>query len=223
MIDKDAARFENLKIILKNIRNPELLDDHPWVQSLVVQEALAGSSQLELASPGQQLVSAIARLFSNMQPPAPPRHGKRLDPRWGEFGLLAALYFTPFTHGTPFPTSLLEAWERIDTAVLYHVYEKPVESLTEAQIQRYQLVGTEIEYGSASTLSDWHKKGLQRLVDILLDRERYLSKSSSKPSVILDSNGRQAAALETADHRLTSIRKRSLWLVAGLMHIGFGN
>ncbi|MCK7500508.1 MAG: hypothetical protein MZW92_67395 [Comamonadaceae bacterium] len=121
-----------------------------------------------------------------MQPPTPPRRGKRLDPRWGEFGLLAALYFSPFNHGTPFPSSLLDAWKRIDTAILYHVYGKPAESLTGSEIQRYQLVGAEIEYGSASTLSDWHKKGLQRLADILVNRERYLSVSSSKPSILLD-------------------------------------
>jgi hypothetical protein len=158
MKEKNTDCFENLKFILKNIRNPERLDDHPWTQSLFVRETLDSIPHSTLAGPGQQLVSATVHLFSNMQPSAPPRHGKRLDPRWGEFGLLAALYFTPFNHGTPFPTSLLDAWKSIDTAILYHVYGKPAGQLAREQIQRYQLVGAEVDFGSASTLSDWHKK-----------------------------------------------------------------
>ena len=44
-------------------------------------------------SPGQRLVYAISRLFIQMMPATPPRRGKRLDTRWGEFGMLAAEYF----------------------------------------------------------------------------------------------------------------------------------
>ena len=94
-----------------------------------MQEALASAPLLKETDPGQQLVSALAGLFLQMQPPAPPRRGKRLDPRWGEFGLLAALYFAPFNHGTAFPTTLLEAWARIDPAIaqvgVEHVAERP--------------------------------------------------------------------------------------------------
>ena len=217
MMEKNTDLFENLKLILKNIRNPELLDDHPWTQSLIVQEALASNPQLTMADPGQQLVGAIARLFSNMQPSASPRRGKRLDPRWGEFGLLAALYFTPLNHGTPFPTSLLEAWKNIDPAILYHVFGKPAEQLDREQIQRYQLVGADIEYGSASTLSDWHKKGLRRLADILIDRERFLSNSLSKPSIIVDAIEKQTAFSEDATRKKPSLVRRALGWAALLV------
>ena len=222
MMKKNTACFDDLKTILKNIRNPEALNDHPWTQSLIVQEARVASPQLERVSSGQQLVSTIAQLFSTMQPPAPPRHGKRLDPRWGEFGLLAALYFAPLKHGTPFPASLLEAWERIDTAILYTVYGKPAETLAPDEIKKYQLVGAEIEYGAASTLSDWHKKGLQRLTEVLLDHEQFLSHSSSKSSVILRSNTNQSILPEPLRRWLANIRKnlpvikRTLALVAAL-------
>lgn len=212
MKETDALYFENLKVILKNIRNPETLDNHPWVQGLIVEEILASNPQLKLLSPGQQLVTAIAGLFSSMQPPAPPRRGKRLDPRWGEFGLLASLYFTPFNHGTPYPTSFFEAWERIDAAIFYHVYGKTVEVLTEEQIQKYQLVGGEVEFGSSSTLSDWHKKGLQRLLGIVLDRERYLSTTTLKPSVILGGNGHLIDSSERIVRNSLQRKKRFLWL-----------
>src|SRR3990172_4035641 len=165
-MDKSAATFETLKQILRHVRNPDLLNDHPWTRSLIVQEARASAPQLTQASPGQQLVSALASLFPQLQPAGPPPGGQRLDPRWGEFGLLAALYFTPFNHGTSFPTSHLDAWGRIDPAILYFVYGKPAEALANEQIKRYQLVGADLEYGSASTLSDWHKKGLQRFSSI---------------------------------------------------------
>ena len=224
-MEKGAACFDDLKTILKQLRNPDSLDDHPWTRSLIVQEMLATSPRSRLARPGQQLANAIASLFADMQPPTPPRRGKRLDPRWGEFGLLAALYFSPFNHGTPFPTSLLDAWKRIDMAILYHVYGKPAEALTGEEIQRYQLVGAEIEYGSASTLSDWHKKGLQRLADILVNRERYLSVSSSKPSILLDDPENPAANPDVVEHRPVKNHKTALWAalifaICGMLILG---
>jgi len=208
MTEQETLCFENLKTILKNIRTPHLLDDHPWTHALIVRQALVNSPQLAGVSPGQRLVTAMAGLFSSMQPPAPPRHGKRLDSRWGEFGLLAALYFTPFNHGTPYPSTFMEAWERMAPAILYHVYGQPAEALSEEQIEKYQLVGDEVEYGSSSTLSDWHKKGLQRLAEILVDRERFLEKSTSEPSVILNENGGQVGSSSSAGgQRLLEIRK----------------
>ena len=219
MIEKSTACFDELKAILKNIRNPEALNDHPWALSLIVQEALAGAPHLKMASPGEQLVSALASLFSSMQPPVPPRRAKRLDPRWGEFGLLAALYFTPFNHGTPYPSSFLEAWSLIDPAILYCVYGKSAEELSEEQIRKYQLVGSDLEFGSVSTLSDWHKKGLQRFVEIILNRERVLNNSFSKPSSILGANGSQTISVEAVRHPRASIVGRSLWLFVTLVLI----
>ena len=213
MMETGIACYETLKTILKHIRNPGVLDDHPWTRSLIVQEVLSERPQWKSANPGQQLVGAIASLFSYMQPSTPPRRGKRLDPRWGEYGLLAALYFAPLNHGTPVPTSLLDAWNRIDTSILYCVYGKPAEMLSREQVQRYRLVGDEIEYGSTSTLSDWHKKGLQRLTDILVSRERFLSFSSSRPSVILEDKASPTALAKSIGHDLPRQRNRPLWMV----------
>src|SRR5688572_27824973 len=136
-MEESTAPFETLKQILRHARQPDLLNDHPWTQSLIVQEALASDPGLAEASPGQQLIGALAGLFKQLQPANPPRVGKRLDPRWGEFGLLAALYFAPFNHGTSFPTSLMEAWCRIDPAILYFVYGKPAEALCPEDIGKY--------------------------------------------------------------------------------------
>ncbi|HLF80138.1 MAG TPA: hypothetical protein VI410_00080, partial [Anaerolineales bacterium] len=185
-MDKQTAPSDALRQILRHVRHPESLDDHPWTRALIVQEARACTPELEQASPGQQLVSAIVGLFPQLQPAAPPKRGKRLDPRWGEFGLLAALYFTPYSNGKSFPTSLMDAWGRIDPAILYFVFGKPAEALGQEQVERYELVGADLEYAAVSTLSDWHKKGLQRLTEIILDHERFLSRTSAGASIILD-------------------------------------
>jgi hypothetical protein len=226
-MDECANPFETLKNILQHARNPEALDDHPWVRSLIVQEALTENPPLRDVRPGQQLVEAIACLFSQLQPANPPRHGKRLDPRWGEFGLLAALYFTPFNHGTPFPTSFLEAWRRIDQAILYFVYGKPIEALNEADIRRYQLVGSDLEYASASTLSDWHKKGLQRFAEIILNRERFLARTHAKPSILLEPERFESpASTAVREPRQRTRFGRLFWLALTLsviLAIGFAS
>jgi hypothetical protein len=185
-MDNRPEPFETLKQILRQVRDPQALDDHPWTRSLIVQEVASDAPGSERKSPGQRLIDAIARLFPRLQPSTPPKRGKRLDPRWGEFGLLAALYFTPFNHGTPYPTSFTDAWGRIDPAILYFVFGKPAETLHEDDVKKYQLVGADLEYASASTLSDWHRKGVQRLTDEILDRERFLSRSHARPSAILE-------------------------------------
>lgn len=179
--------FETLKEIFRHIREPELLNNHLWVQSLFVQEAISNKPRSGQVNSGQLMFEAISDLFRELQPANPPRKGKRLDPRWGEFGLLAALYLIPIEQGLSFPTSLLDAWGRIDSAILYCVFGKPLENLTEEQVNTYRLVGPEAEFGSTSTLSDWHKKGLKRLAELILNRERHLSSSLGIPSPILDS------------------------------------
>ena len=219
-MDKNGFPFETLKQILRHVRQPDELNDHPWTQSLFVRQVIANTPQLAQVSPGQQLIAALASLFPELQPAAPPRCGKRLDPRWGEFGLLAALYFTPFNHGTSYPTSLLDAWGRIDPAILYFVYGKSVGNLGEEQIQRYQLVGSDLEYGSPSTLSDWHRKGLQRFAEIILNRERFLARTSLNPSIILESgpqgteirNGSQSLGIsKVRDQKRSPARTRAIW------------
>lgn len=214
-MDKRANPFETLKHILRHARDPERLDDHPWTHSLIVRETLSGNPSAAPTSRGGQLLEALARLFPQLRPATPPRRGKRLDPRWGEFGLLAALYFTPFNHGTPFPTTLMDAWARIDEAILYFVFGKPADVLCEEDVKRYQLVGTELEYGSPSTLSDWHRKGLQRFVEIIVNRERFLARNGAESSIILNP--------EHAGARTPSRSRRVLWLtVATLLVLVLG-
>ncbi len=184
-MDDPKEPFDTLKQLLKNARDPDALNDHAWVNSLFVQDAVLGDPQLQHAGPGAQLVTALADLFPRMMPSTPPKRGKRLDPRWGEFGLLAALYFTPFNHGRPYPATLLDAWGRIDEAILYFVYGKPAGELGAEEVAKYRLVGDDLEYGSASTLSDWHRKGLQRFTEVILDQERYLSRTQGRSSPLL--------------------------------------
>ena len=186
MTNREIDLFETLKSLLKNIRNPELLDDHPWTRSLFVGEAGSRHASPKQNSPGQMLAFALADIFATMQPAVPPRRGKRLDPRWGEFGLLAALYFTPFNHGTPYPDTLMDAWGYIDPAILYFVFGKQSQDLEQGDVERYQLVSSDLEYGAASTLSDWHRKGVERLANIILNRERYLARTLPASSIILD-------------------------------------
>jgi hypothetical protein len=216
-MEECTAPFETLKQILRHARQPDLLNDHPWTRSLIVQEALANDTGLAQASPGQQLIGALAGLFTQLRPTQPPRPGKRLDPRWGEFGLLAALYFAPFNHGTSFPTSLMEAWRRIDPAILYFVYGKPTGALCQEEARKYELVGADLDYGAASTLSDWHRKGLQRFAEIVLNRERFLSRNTVQASSLLTKPQTSCASLSdqpepTADGRSRRVR-RVFWLV----------
>jgi hypothetical protein len=113
-MERMSIHIESLKYILGNIHNPERLDAHPWTRGLIIQDAVANMPELIHKSLGQQLVTTIGRLFLQMMPSTPPKRGKRLDTRWGEFGILAAQYFAPLNFGTPYPTSLRDAWGRID-------------------------------------------------------------------------------------------------------------
>ena len=172
-----------LKNILENTNHPEQLDSHPWASSLFVKETVDRNPSLRAEKPGWQLIAALCELFSQMMPSTPPRHGKRLDNHWGEFGLLAARYFVPLQFGTAIPNTLRDTWGRIDSAILHCVYGKSADSLEEAQIKLYQLVGDDLEYSCASTLSDWHKKGLQRFTEFVLNREHFLSQNHIQPSI----------------------------------------
>ena len=175
-----STPLETLKQILDDSLQPERLDLHPWTKSLMAQEAGAADQ-----SPGQRLIFALGKLFAaGMMPSVAPRRGKRLDTRWGEFGILAAQYFAPIMFGTASPGSLRDAWGHIDEGILYFVYGKAGDNLSQAEKDSYKLVGDEFEIAPNSTLSDWHRKGLQRLMDAVLAREAYLSKSLSEPAVI---------------------------------------
>ena len=182
---------EILKDILKKINQPELLDSHPWTTSLFVQNAVDTLPGLSQKSPGQQLILAIGNLFSQMMPSAPPRRGKRLDTRWGEFGILAAQYFSPLYFGTPYPSSLRDAWRHIDESILLVLQRDSKRKLSDETVSLHKLVGDEPEIGPDSTISDWHTKGIQRLTEIILARERHLSLSGSTPSSILRQTSRK--------------------------------
>ncbi|HET9911648.1 MAG TPA: DUF4012 domain-containing protein [Anaerolineales bacterium] len=171
MVNVSPESIEDLKYILENSLHPERLDSHPWTSSPIVQE-VDGSER-----PGQRLVLAISGLFSQMMPSTPMKRGKRLDSRWAEFGILAALYFAPVRFGAPSPASLRDAWGRIDQSILYFVYGKSQSELSKDEVETYKLVGDEPEVASISTLSDWHRKGLQRLAERIQVRENYLAKS----------------------------------------------
>jgi hypothetical protein len=177
-------KIETLKYILENSLQPEVLDSHPWTKNLIVLEAVKDNSELDGKSPGQQLIFIIGELFTQMMPSTPPKRGKRLDNRWGEFGILAAQYFAPLQLGSPLPLTLRDAWGRIDQSILLFVYGKSEEMLSDAEKEVYKLVGNELGVAPNSTISDWHRKGLKRLTDVILTRENYLSNSLSKPVVI---------------------------------------
>ena len=60
-MDKNASSFEDLKQVLRHIRNPEELNDHPWTRSLFVQQALQTTPRLAHVRPGQQWKSRWCR------------------------------------------------------------------------------------------------------------------------------------------------------------------
>jgi hypothetical protein len=177
-------QLETLKYILENSLHPEVLDSHPWTKSLIVLASMTDTPELEGKSPGQQLVIMVGKLFTQMMPSTPPKHGKRLDTNWGEYGILAVQYFAPLLFGLPSPVSLRDAWGRIDQGILLFVFGKTEDTISDSEKEAYKLVGNELEVAPNSTISDWHRKGLMRLADVILAREAYLSKSLSKPAVI---------------------------------------
>ncbi|MBN1303146.1 MAG: DUF4012 domain-containing protein [Anaerolineales bacterium] len=178
--------FEQLKKILETLSNPEQLNNHPWTESLVVQDMLLQDPTLENKKPGEQLVLSLGTLFKQMQPATPPTRGKRLDTRWGRFGLLAANYFAPFLHGQRSPNSMRDAWRRIDQAILLFVFEKSPDMLSPDEIEPYQLIGDDIDFAANSTISDWHRSGLQEFAEFFENREKHLSTKFGKPSPLLE-------------------------------------
>ncbi len=178
--ESTSAHIEVLKSILDRMQAPDELDNHPWARSPLVAEALSTQPELLQLRPGRQLLFALTTLFADMMPSLPPRQGLRLDTRWGEFGILAARYFAPLKYGATVPTSLRDSWGRIDQAILLFVYGRSNGSLSAADIARYRLVGGEPEVAADSTLSDWHRKGLQRLAVGIKEREARLELQAGK-------------------------------------------
>ena len=88
-----------LKIVLENAHEPDRLSSHPWARSLVLRQYLSDNPYAADRGAGYQLLAALEELFRQTMPSTPPRQGTRLDTAWGQFGVLAALYFAPFRFG----------------------------------------------------------------------------------------------------------------------------
>ena len=173
----DEEEITTLKDILKHIQSPAALDSHPWVEKHFVRQAVAKDPTLATRSPGYQLLAAIAALFRELLPPTPPVRGKRLDTRWGRFGILAANYFAPFLFGRLYPNSMRDAWRHIDNAIFAFVYGDDFEELSDEEYDAYCLISDEADMPANSTISDWHRQGLEELAELILNRESYLRKN----------------------------------------------
>ncbi len=193
--------MELLREVLDHLASPEHLEDHPWVQSLIVQDECARRPSLMDRPAGQRLAETVAQIFQESLPPAPPRQGKRLDTRWAQFGLLAARYFHPFRVGNAFPASLREAWHGMDPAIQSYVFDGR-QDIGEAERARYRLVSGEPEVAPESTLSDWHRKGIEQLAAGITGREKRLQGLVSSKS----------GAVPPAASKTSRLRSRWLWL-----------
>ena len=163
--------FNELKNILEHSSAPSQLDDHPWTKSLLAQSL--ADPEAQASSPGYQLLRALNISFRETQPGIPPRQGKRLDTRWGEFAMLGAMYFAPIEFGSPRPASLQDAWGRLDDVILAYEFGDSASNLPQETRRRYFLASNEVEAAPVSTLSDWHVRGLERLAERLIERERH--------------------------------------------------
>jgi hypothetical protein len=177
MENPEPYSVELLKSILENLREPDALNDHPWALSMSATGRGSNADQL-----GESLVKSVTGIFHKMMPPSPPHAGKRLDTRWGAFGILASRYFAPLLWGTPFPSSLREAWENMDRSILFFVYGR-MDGLSEAERAPYCFAGNELEPAPNSTLSDWHRKGIGQLAKMVNIEQRRLYTSQKPPSV----------------------------------------
>lgn len=155
-----------LKTVLENLGQTEKLNAHPWVNSRMVIEAGNRNPGLNELTPGERLVQTLSGIFRLMMPNTSPKRGLRLDTHWGEFGILASQYFAPLEFNLPFPASLREAWQNIDQAILLFVFNNN-KDITEEDRIRYQLIGNEPEIAPNSTISDWHRKGIEQFSNFI--------------------------------------------------------
>jgi len=181
MEHSEASTVELLKSILAHLHEPEVLNDHPWAV------LISGSKE---KTPGIRLVELVIRVFRKMIPSGPPRPGKRLDTRWGTFGILSAQYFAPAILATPFPSSVREAWESLDRSILFFVYGR-LDGLSEEERARYRFAGNEIEPAPNSTLSDWHRKGMEQLAEMVTLELRHV-RANQKPMAKIRLFGKRA-------------------------------
>jgi hypothetical protein len=182
-----SEQVSEIKRILEQVSAPDRLDDHPWANSLLARRQAEVNAGAKGKGPGYRLVESLSGLFRQMMPSMPPKRGKRLDTRWCQFGMLAAEYFAPFEHGVTYPSSLRDAWGRMDTAIGWFVFGREAfESAPEADLARYRLFDDEDEPAPTSTLSDWHTKGIERLAEMFLNAEQHLSQKLAQASIVLE-------------------------------------
>jgi hypothetical protein len=179
----DETPTQLLRLVLDNLRTPERLDEHPWINAFFVQTQTADTPDLETKGPGYRLCFSVSKLFIEVIPSTPPKRGKRLDTRWGKFGILASHYFAPYLFGLPYPGSLRDAWGGIDRAILLCRFGDQISTLSVDEVSRYKLVGDESQVAAVSTLSDWHVKGIKNFAKFIDERENYLI--LSQPQLIL--------------------------------------
>lgn len=176
-MQSENNRIETLKYILENCLHPEVLDGHPWTQSLIAQDAAAGNPQLKNKTPGQRLAIAIVGYFMQTKPASAPN--RALDAEWGVFGALAARYFAPLMFGSPVPASDEATWRQIDAGISSFVFGK---SAPPAEQNLYKLIGDRpFDRGA---LDKWLARGLAQLADRLEARENYLSETLDAPATI---------------------------------------
>ena len=179
-------RIKFLKIILDNLRTPERLDTHPWVNSLFVYNNRNNNLNTSEITPGKKLAEAVCSIFIETMPVSPPKQGKRLDTRWGKFGILASQYFAPYQFGVQWPESLREAWGGIDQAILLYKFGPTLENIPQNERNSYILVSNEPEITPISTISDWHVRGIDQLAGVIDAKEENLRKAT--PIVEKNSN-----------------------------------
>lgn len=199
-----SPEIDELKWILENVQTPEVLNRHPWTNMRIVSEAQAKSLEFSQLDPGARLLEAVADAFEGMMPSMPPRHGLRLDTRWGEFGLLAARYFAPLKFGTVYPASLREAWGRIDPSILLFMFGSANGSVSAEEKSLFRLVGNESEVAPISTLSNWHTHGIGRLAKLIREKEARLQQ--------LSNSGKNLAAEDRKSRTTVSLGRPLRWI-----------
>ena len=184
--------FQELNLILDHLASPEQLNNHPWTQCEAVKAMVENDPGIQQKSPGYQLAITLCQTFRKMMPSTLPKHGKRLDTNWCTFGLLAAQYFAPFEFNSIYPISLRDAAGKIDEAIYLFALSKPVSELTAAEIESYKIIGDEAESLPVSTLSDWHIKGLHRLLESFCTYENCLKRNGVQMNPYLPKRGQES-------------------------------
>lgn len=183
----EKYKIEELREILENVNQPEMLDDHPWLQRAGFREVLDLHPEWATLGSGMQLLLALSERFCELLPPTPPVEGKRLDTRWGRFGILAALYFAPLVFGKKQPASMRDAWRTIDASIALFQFGQSAFNLPEAHTRPYELIGNSYDLPPNSTISDWHRGGLENLLDLLNVHEARLDRQQQIQSAHPDS------------------------------------